>query len=652
MPLIVTPTTDGKGKITSPVSEYKPDQRTRDRITQLIPDFSIADEIHVKPFTEFNNRPVTQVIDECQKTFNNFIEEPSQDPQESWKANVKRPLTRNKVISIAAHITAAMIYPNVVAQNDRAEEDKAAAIIMKDLMEWSFDQSGYERTFVYAVISALVNPAVIIREGYAEVRRKIKDIVSKDKWEWKEVVDELWSGFYNHIIPVDELYIADPYEHDINKQPFVIIRRIIDFSTAQAKYGNNENFKHVQPGLKVFLNGESGQFYEQYDSELEHRLVEEVVYMNRTADLELTVLNGVMMCDPDNPLQRADKTYGLSVSGYELIDEGRFFYYRSLVDKMRDDQGVLDTLYNMIIDGTFLSIMPPMLVFGDEQYSSAVVVPGAASHMSKDASVTPLNIGSNLSAGMNTLQKIEMSMSESSQDPRQAGQNQGATQTATDVQLLEQNARTILGLFGKMVKFLIEDFGELRKNTILQYMTVAEVGKIIGDGEQLSYKNILIPDRTINGKKKSRSVKFELLPVMTKEEQMNKSFDLMEAEKEKGEDVALAVVDPEVFRENKYLVRVEAEAMQSNSEVVKRQLNLEAYDRAIRNPLANLEAVSRDFLFDTYRPGEADKYIIKKTMGVPGIGQEVAGNPALGGNPQLTGAAAVPGDARAALGMT
>jgi hypothetical protein len=69
------------------------------------------------------------------------------------------------------------------------------------------------------VIAALVNPAVIIHTEYAEVYRKIKEITSKDKWTEKEVLDELLSGFQDSIVPIDELFIGDIYEHDIQNNP-------------------------------------------------------------------------------------------------------------------------------------------------------------------------------------------------------------------------------------------------------------------------------------------------------------------------------------------------------------------------------------------------------------------------------------------------
>ncbi|MBT7915269.1 hypothetical protein HN588_15330 [Candidatus Bathyarchaeota archaeon] len=52
--------------------------------------------------------------------------------------------------------------------------------------------------------------------------------------------------------------------------------------------------------------------------------------------------------------------------------------------------------------------------------------------------------------------------------------------------------------------------------------------------------------------------------------------------------------------------------MPEQSDAVKKALSLEAYDRLIQNPIVDPKAVTADFLIDSYRPGEADKYIRKE----------------------------------------
>jgi len=624
MNLIIEPTIE-KGKVQEPLSQYYPDERCRERLAQIREECSVAQIIRNKSYTEFNDRALTHYIDDCQRAFNSYVPPGSPNPSESWKANTVRPATRNKVISIAAHVTGTMMYPNVVAQNDQDEEDRTAGATMKDLMEFSWEQSDYERTFIHAVIGALVNPVSIIYDGYCETKRCVKEIQEDGTWKEKKIIDEQYSGFINPIVPVDEFFIGDIYESNIQKQPFLIWRRVIDYNNAKLKYGDNENFKkYVRPGLRIFYDPGTRQFYEQQDDSLQGRLVEEMVYYNRYADLELHLVNGVLMDDPDQPNCRIDKNYPFIKFGYELFDEGRFFYYKSLVDKMKDDQRLLDTLYNMILDGTFMQIMPSLAIYGDEEAGSDVFVPGSSHVFGADTKVQPISTGANLNAGFNAIAKVESSISESSNDNLQSGLESSGNPTATEISRQEQNARVVLGLFGKMVKFAVEDFGKLRIPTILQYMTVGELMDETGDGARLKFRTILRPNKIIDGKKKSRKIEFDMnLPEKDTKAHKKLEYEMMKMEDENNMEIIK--VNPELFRRMKYLVKVEADMLVQNSEAVNKLLNLEAYDRMKGDEYIDQLAIRRDFLFEAYKPGESDKYLKKaeESGGMPmGVGEQ------------------------------
>jgi hypothetical protein len=99
---------------------------------------------------------------------------------------------------------------------------------LKDLMEWANDQSDYERTFVFAVIAALVNPAVIIHTDYSDVMRKVQEMTEKGDWRTKEVRDEVLSGFIDSIIPLEKFLVTSNV-HEIQRQPYIIWRKAINY---------------------------------------------------------------------------------------------------------------------------------------------------------------------------------------------------------------------------------------------------------------------------------------------------------------------------------------------------------------------------------------------------------------------------------------
>jgi len=600
------------GNIDATRSTYIPGQDVKDLTEMIMNHFEVGYQIMNKPYNEFNGLTVIERQNKDQKKWNNFQSGSNEDPQQEWHSDAIRPIIRNKVISITAHITASLIFPQIFAQNDMDEEDKDAAQVMRKMMEWRADQADYEKTFLYAVISALINPAVIVHTEFARVMRTIKERGANGELTKKEILDELYSGYQDNLVPVDELFIGNIYESNIQKQPFLIWRKVIDYADASEKYAGVKNFKkYVEPGIQNIFSEDTNSFYKQYDDELGDRLVEEVTYYNRTLDLQVVLVNGVLMTDVDEPNPRNDKSYPFAKTGHETFDEGKFFYYMSLVNKMTADSDIIDIMYRMVIDGTFLSIMPPMALFGEEATGN-LIMPGAVSSFeNENAKLQPVNTGANLTAGINTLNILEASANESSQSPAQAGQSIKGQQTAFEIAQLEKNAKINLGLFGKMIGFLVKDLGELFVSDLLQFQTVGEVMELTDGGTAVKFRKMLV-----NTPGESTTVidfDMEQPEMMTEEEELSRSFSILEND-EDGDlksNKTIFKVNPDVFRRIKYLIKIVPDTITPPSDNLKKAINLELYDRAIANPLANQEEIYKDFLLSNYdsAKSDVDKYV-------------------------------------------
>jgi len=605
---------DKKGNILTPKSDFQPDEETKQRILQVQNDFSKGQALMNKPFREFNDRSVVEYKNDNARAFNNYIPPRSDDPDESWRAQTIRPITRNKIISIVAHITATILYPNVFAQNPDDVEDKAAAEIMRDLIKHTIDNSEYAQKFVDSMVAATMSPAAIVKTEFAHVVREVKQKLDNGEITTRQVVDELFSGFQMALFPIDELYIANIFESNIQKQGFLIENRNIPFSTARSMFHDKANFReYVTPGRKIFYVAEEDTFFESTDDDNQADQVNVVVYHNRSEDLMLTYVNNIPMDEsPDNPNPRDDKMYPFGKTGYEPINEGRFFYYKSAVEKMAPDQDMVDVLYNMILDGTFLNMMPPMALFGSEDIDSGVMVPGAVVTLRQDSKMAPITQGSDLRSGMNTLNTVERSLVESSNDPFQSGiLPQGGERTALEISKADSNAQKILGLFGKQVRFFVEDIGDLMIGDILQHLTVADISNLTSVTDKLRFKSFILPNEIVEGKNVTKQIKFDPDRFDGKTDPLEMSFDVLEEEGGMDSDTRLIVANPDMIRQMKYRIVVSADDLFPKSQAVEKALNLEAYDRLIQNPLANQEAVYRDFLIENYKPGESDKYIKK-----------------------------------------
>ena len=65
-----------------------------------------------------------------------------------------KPIVRNKVMSVVAHVCAKMLFPKVFAYDEQSEIQEDSAIAMRDLIEWVSDKNDYQRMTLYSCINA------------------------------------------------------------------------------------------------------------------------------------------------------------------------------------------------------------------------------------------------------------------------------------------------------------------------------------------------------------------------------------------------------------------------------------------------------------------------------------------------------------------
>lgn len=578
---------DERGAVKDERSLYAPSKEEQDVLAMILKHFVLGTVNMYTPRVEFNDLSLVTRDQFDAMSFNTYQPNNGEawegNPQGAWRSRAIRPVVRNKCMSIAAHATARLIFPKVFAFNKHSDEQEDAARTMEALMEWSGDISNYSFVALMRVLAALSSPASIGYTEYGEVMRTVKTEKGSDgKWIEKTVRDESYPCFMDEVVPVTQFYIQNFYEPDLQKQGYVIWRKVYSFSEAQNKYSRIfPNFQYVKPGIQTIYDDANRTFYYVYDPNMRQEDVEEIVYWNKNLDLKIITINGVMMTAPNNPNPRQDKLYPFDKFGYEPINN-RFFYYKSLAFKLQHDADIVNTLYQMVIDGTYLSIFKPMVNIGGEIIASDVIVPGAVTTLSDpNADLRAINVGSDLRSGLETLSVVEKSINESSQEPLQQGTADSGTQTAYEISKLEQNANTILGLFLQMISKHVKDFGKLRLGDIIQYLTLPDVAEITGNPE-LTYRTFFLKGNAKGSK--NRKIEFDknMPDSYTEEEALNASYDVKEEEKKKNMEISK--VHPQMFRELQYMVTISPDVLNPKSEDLERAYDLEAYDRMIAQP--------------------------------------------------------------------
>jgi hypothetical protein len=633
-----------KGEIQDEAAPYSMSDAEQQVSSLILKHFILGTTNTYTPRVEFNDLSLVGRDMYDQMSFNTYQPNNGEawegNPQQAWRSRAIRPIVRNKCMSIAAHATARLIFPKVFAYDNDSDEQKDAAEVMEDLMEWSGDVSNYPYVALMRVITAMASPASIGYTEYGEVMRTVKTEKDDDgKWIEKRVRDEAYPCFMDCVVPVDQIYIENFYEPDIQKQGFIIWRKVYSYSAAQGKYnGVYDNFKYVRPGVQTIYDDANRTFYYVYDPNMRMEDVEEIVYWNRNLDLKIIMVNGVMLTECDNPNPRKDKLYPFDKFGYEPINN-RFFWYKSLAFKLQHDAEIVNTLYQMVIDGTYLSIFKPMVSVGGEIIASDVIVPGAVTSLSDpNADLRAINVGSDLKSGLETLGVVEKSINESSQEPIQGGAAAPAGTTAYEISRIEQNANTVLGLFLQMIAKHVKDFGKLRMGDILQYLTVPEVAEITGDPE-LVYKTFFMKGAT-KGAGKNRKIQFskDMPDEMTDDEHLQASYEVLKQEKKK--DMQISVVNPGMFRGFQYMATISPDVMNPRSSDLERAYDLEAYDRMVQNPTADPEETLKLLLgSNPTTMKDPDKYIAKQPQQQPQMppqmqpGQQNGQMPASGNSP-------------------
>ncbi len=610
------------------ISQYQPTKEEMEVRSMIIKHFGLGYVTMYTPRVEFNDLCVLDRMQIDQMSWNTY--QPNNggpawgDQLNAWRSRALKPVVRNKCISIAAHATARLIFPKVFAYDELSDTQEDAAQVMRDLMEWTADQADYSNTSLRAVITALTDPVSIVYTEYGEVYRDVKGEKVNGKYQMKTMLDEDLSGFKDEMCPCDEMFIENFYEPDWQKQGFLVRRKVYGYQLAEAKYKKlYPNFAHVSPGVQLIYNDANQSFYQVYDTNMRQFDVEEVTYWNKTLDLKIIMVNGVMLTDFDNANPRNDKLYPFAVFGYELINN-RCAYYKSLAFKLQQDANIVNTLYPMIIDGTYLQIFPAMVQTGGEMIGADVIVPGGVTNLADtnaDLRVVQSTNVNGLKVGFDTLQNVSDSLQDSASNPQDATSDQPAGTTAYEISRIEQNAATVLGLFIKMISQYVKGYGKLRMGDILQYLTIVDVDKIT-DQPGLVYKTFLLNDKQGGGgKARSRKIQFsDNMPdeKISENQGLKMSYDVLKEQGGQESNMELYKVNPTLFRDLKYMLTIDADVLNPRSEDLERAFDLETYDRLIMNPMADQEEALRLLLMTNPKTKkDPDKFVSQQNTNDP-----------------------------------
>src|SRR5574343_188836 len=270
-------------------SLWVPTEAERDCLNGILKDFRLAWQTMHLPRPEFNDMSMYQryVIDLL--AFNTYQENDGNPMMEDrlggWQSQAMRPIIRNAAVSIVAHQTARQLVPKVFAYDKENDEQEDVARVMSHLIDWAREQANYPFMALYRNIAALYSPISWGYTEYSEVYRNIHDGKDEKGYpNFKKIKDEDECGFKHIPIACDQVYFPNFYEREVQKDVYIIMRRILSYDKAKEKYGHYNNFQHVHPGIVVVMDDANLGFYQVYDPHMRGEEVEEVIRWRRSEE--------------------------------------------------------------------------------------------------------------------------------------------------------------------------------------------------------------------------------------------------------------------------------------------------------------------------------------------------------------------------------
>src|SRR3990167_6301561 len=599
---MATPKFDVVAQAKEPRLVYRPNEAETALLQFVFKRFKDMQDQRQREYRILNNRSVEAYWKDSEERWLSYV--PPKRRKE-WQASVVRPVTRNRCIGLIALLLGSLMEPNVFAELEGENVEEVAQAI-NDLLDLSQELDRHELKYLLTLVDAVSLGTAFLQEDYVVLEREVKEVTSWDpssgkiEFEKKKMTD--FNGMLSAVVSPWEMYLGNIFEFDLQKQPDLVRRTVMPFEQAKLEFGHLPKFSYVVPGFGQMekQSGDETYFYQAQDTrDMRGDDVEVLRYYNRGQDLMALVLNGVLMTDSQTPILYAHKKYPFAKAVFEVLTP-RFAYGKSLPDKMQGEQDVIDTLYRMIIDKSFLSIFPPMLAKGNEKLSPDMIWPGKITPISSESEVViPQGVANGVGNEMNVLNMVEASMNQSSVHPQLLGTPAGGERSATQTMDTLRGAEQLLGLFGYMIAFLIEDHGDLRIQNILQFWARYEPLLDSRSGRGQSVRGLFeARDKVLNnGKIGTRQTRFLPMALAPSPKALR---DLELEAAKKGKSVQYVYLDPARLRDYKTYLRVKASPQDRLTPALKKALGLEFYDRFINNPLISTEKLTRDAirLFD------------------------------------------------------
>lgn len=568
---------------------YKPTETEISVLESVFSKFRDSADDRNRSFAYFDYLTLVEYIEDSVLRFTTNIDE--RDDIEDWQSRINTQFTRNKVLAVLGKVVQVLPIANFSARGD---EDYRRACILNDLYEYSEDVDDYEELMTHVVLEAIVKGTAIGYEGLQHKERTLKTVKSvEDKITFVED-KEITNKLYGSIIPLEDFYPQHVGFRNIKSMDYCFWRTTMPYHSFISQFGGYEMSKWVQP-KKTYDKDETRPYYADFISpDVSDGEVEIIRYYNKDTDEYIITANHVwlnpLMMDGNkvvSPLPFNHKELPFWDIRFDFFGPD-FFYGKSLPDRLKTMQDVLNVLTNMLLDQSFLTIFPPLLTAGFDSIEDDYIRPGRRTPVDTQGSPLSqsfmlLDQGTPNGWHQYILEYTKRIMEESSLDQVSSGQaGVGGRTTAQEIRLAAEGVASMLGMFGRVINFGLKRKAKLRGSNIMQFWTDSNspyFEKILGgDGAKeasKAFSTFKIDNAQLtDGKRGTKIIEFYQNPddrPTRKEMKARKSI----YESTTNKKIEIVAIDPEYLRSFDFDIAIIPNAKKEVTKDLEKALQLE-----------------------------------------------------------------------------
>lgn len=489
---------------------YNPDGLELEARTEAMKAYLTGQSQITREYNQFNGRNLQDSIDDWTKRWNGFVP-PANPLLDSDQSRMFLNFTRNQVISYLAKVALARVKSKIKAVNKKSGMvDQRVSSVLEDLNDFSLDNENGDARYLEAAFECCVKGTVIVYEGYKRQTQKIKSPVEFNvetgELEWKEEDQIVFDDCYQEVVPLEDFYIANPYQSDIQKQPFVMWRQVTTYDEANTAYGHYKNWQYVKRGggPASGISGDPTTFYRSHiNTDLNDDQIEIVRFYNRSKNLHVVLANGVVLYQ--GPIPFRDGRYPFAKGIFEPFDNN-FFWGMGFPNKIMGEQDLMNTFWNMMADKTFGSLLPYGLSSDlDDLIEDDILQPNKIRKVG-DINKWKFDSLPGVNSGEQAMMQMAINFArENSGDMTGAGMAstpKGGKITARQALLQQQESMQRLGFSMNFLEDMERDRTILRVNHIIQFYSVPKIEKVAGPGtdvlETLKYRDVRLNNVTLS----------------------------------------------------------------------------------------------------------------------------------------------------------